>query len=108
MADYNPVQTPGIGNELKVEPEGSVLLRKEDIVQHQNMVRFLIFFCQCTRVDIRFMVSQAAWFLAKYISPSGAHQAHLVLRSLYIRSLHQLKSQQQLQAHRLQRHLIQH
>ena len=44
MADYNPVQTPGIGNELKVEPEGSVLLRKGDIVQHQNMVRFLIFF----------------------------------------------------------------
>ncbi|CAM9801280.1 unnamed protein product [Sphacelaria rigidula] len=60
MSDCNAVHTPGIGNELTAEPEGSVPLDKDDTLDYQSIVGSLIFLCQCTRVDICFAVSQAA------------------------------------------------
>ncbi|CAN0087386.1 unnamed protein product [Sphacelaria rigidula] len=65
MSDCNAVHTPGIGNELTAEPEGSVPLDKDDTLDYQSIVGSLIFLCQCTRVDICFAVSQAARFMSK-------------------------------------------
>ncbi|CAM9465176.1 unnamed protein product [Sphacelaria rigidula] len=70
MSDCHAVHTPGIGNELTAEPEGSVPLDKDDILDYQSIVGSLIFLCQCTRVDICFAVSQAARFTSK---PTSVH-----------------------------------
>ncbi|CAN0399791.1 unnamed protein product [Ascophyllum nodosum] len=42
MVDCIPVHIPGNGNELMVEPEGSVLLYEEDIIEYQSIVGSLI------------------------------------------------------------------
>ncbi|CAM9900949.1 unnamed protein product, partial [Sphacelaria rigidula] len=68
MSGCNAVHTPGIGNELTAEPEGSVPLDKDDTLDYQSIVGSLIFLCQCTRVDICFAVSQAARFMSKLTS----------------------------------------
>ena len=68
IADCNLVHTPGIGNELTAEPEGSVPLSKEDTIEYQSIVGSLIFLCQCTRFDICFAVSQAARLMSKFTS----------------------------------------
>ena len=65
MVDCNPMHTPGIGNELTVEPKGGVPLSKEDTIEYQSIVGSLISLCQCTCVDICFAVSQAAGFITK-------------------------------------------
>ncbi|CAN0397043.1 unnamed protein product, partial [Ascophyllum nodosum] len=67
IADCNLEHTPGIGNELTAEPDGSVPLSKEDTIEYQSIVGSLIL-CQCTHFDICFAVSQAARFMSKPIS----------------------------------------
>ena len=37
----NPVDAPGIGNELPVEPEGSIPLSKDDAIEYQSILGFL-------------------------------------------------------------------
>ncbi|CAM9619114.1 unnamed protein product [Sphacelaria rigidula] len=70
MSDCSAVHTPGIGNELTAEPEGSVPLDKDDTFDYQSIVGSLIFLYQCTRVDICSAVSQAARFMSK---PTSVH-----------------------------------
>ncbi|CAM9934493.1 unnamed protein product, partial [Sphacelaria rigidula] len=82
MSDCNAVHTPGIGNELTAEPEGSVPLDKDDTVDYRSIVGSLIFLCQCTRVDICFAVSQAARFMSK---PTSVHMGAVKRILRYLR-----------------------
>ncbi|CAN0014387.1 unnamed protein product [Sphacelaria rigidula] len=82
MSDCNAVHTPGIGNELTAEPEGSVPLDKDDTLDYQSIVGSLIFLCQCTRVDICFAVSQAARFMSK---PTSVHMGAVKRILRYLR-----------------------
>ena len=82
IADCNLVHTPGIGNELTAEPEGSVPLSKEDTIEYQSIVGSLIFSCQCTRFDICFAVSQAARFMSK---PTLVHMGAVKRILCYLR-----------------------
>ena len=96
MVDCSPVRTPGTGIELKVEPEGNVPLSIEDTIGYQSIPGSLIFLYPCTRVDIWLAVSQAAQFIATYISSHGGRKVHLVLPLRHTRTPHHLQSQQQL------------
>ena len=81
MAHRNLVHTPGIGNELTAEPEGSVPFSKDDTIEYQSIVRSLIFLCHCTLFDICFVLSQAAWFMR---TPTSVHMGAVkrILRCL--------------------------
>ena len=76
------MRAPGIGNELTAEPEASVSLSKEDIIEYQTILGSLIFLCQCTRFDIIcFAVLQAARFMSK---PTPAHMGVVKRILLYL------------------------
>ncbi|CAN0048524.1 unnamed protein product [Sphacelaria rigidula] len=97
-SDCNAVHTPGIGNELTAEPEGSVPLDKDDTLDSQSIVGSPIFLCQCARVDICFAVSQAARFMSK---PTSVHMGAVKRILRYLRGtpdIH-LQPEQELRAH---------
>ena len=65
MSDYNLVHTPGTGNELKSQLEGSAPLDEQATKLHQAMVGSLLFLTQCTRFDIAFSTMKSAPHMAK-------------------------------------------
>ena len=55
MNDCNSVRTPGVGKELKSQPDGIEPLGEQATELYHAMVGSLIFLTQCTKFDIAFV-----------------------------------------------------